>query len=93
MTTPADFTTRTREEIFNIYTAYQSLAKRISDMTDEVTALGGVAGIYGAGGVNWPDQGDGFTLANLTAAYGNIVKLVGAPTTAEKQSIIRTRRD
>ena len=93
MTTPADYTTRTREEIWSIYVQYQALAKRIADLTDEVTAKGGATGIYGTGGVNWPEQGDGFTLADLTSAFTNIVSLVGAPSTAQKQTIIRTRRD
>lgn len=93
MTTPADFTTRTRAELFSIYSQYQALAKRIADMNDEVTARGGVNGIYGAGGVNWPAQGDGFTLADITAAFTALVALVGAPTTAQKQAIIKARQD
>lgn len=93
MTTPADFTTRTRAEIFSIFVAYQQLAKRIADLTDEVTARGGVVGIYGAGGVNWPDQGDGFVLADMVAAFTAIVSLVGTPSATQKQNVIKARKD
>jgi len=92
MATPADFTTRARDEMFSIYAAYQALQRRVADLTDEVTALGGAAGIYGADGSNWPAQPDGFTQANMSAAFTNLTKLVGVPTLAEKQTIIRCRR-
>lgn len=93
MTTPADFTTRTRAEMFNIYTVYQSLAKRINDLNDEVTARGGTAGIYGATGANWPTQGDGFTENDIIAAFNALITLIGTPTTAQKQAIIKARQD
>jgi len=54
MTTAADFTTRSRDEMFSIYQAYQILQRRVQDMSDEVTALGGATGIYGEAGVNFP---------------------------------------
>ena len=44
MTTPADFTTRTRTQMFNVYEAYLSIKSRVTDMNDEVTALGGQGG-------------------------------------------------
>ena len=50
MAIPADFTVRARDEMFNIYVQYQALFRRIEDLNDEVTALGGAAGIYGADG-------------------------------------------
>ena len=93
MTTPADFTTRARTEMFSVYTAYQALQRRVQDLSDEVTALGGATGIYGANGVNWPEQGDGFAYADMTAAFTNLSSLVGAPTLAQKQTIIRCRRE
>lgn len=92
MATSADFTTRARDEMFSIYTAYQALQRRVADLTDEVTALGGAAGIYGADGSKWPAQSDGFDLAAMTAAFTNLTSLVGVPSTAQKQTIIRCRR-
>jgi hypothetical protein len=92
MASSADFTTRARDEMFSIYAAYQALQRRVLDLGDEVTALGGAAGIYGAGGANWPAQGDDFGLADMTAAFTNLNTLVGAPTLAQKQTIIRCRR-
>ena len=50
MATSADFTTRARDEMYSIYTAYQALAKRINDLTDEVNANGGAVGLYGVDG-------------------------------------------
>lgn len=92
MATPADFTTRARDEIYSIYAQYQALFRRIEDLSDEVTALGGVAGIYGADGSKWPAQADGFTMADISNAFTNLTKLVGAPTLAQKQTVIRCRR-
>ena len=92
MTTAADFTTRTRDEMFSIYVAYQVLARRVVDLTDEVTALGGATGIYGAGGVDFPEQGDGFDYGDMVNAFTNLTSLIGEPSTAQKQTIIRTRR-
>jgi hypothetical protein len=92
MATAADFTTRARDEMYAIYSAYQALQRRVLDLRDEVTALGGAAGIYGAAGANWPAQSDDFDLADMTAAFTNLSTLVGAPTLAEKQTIIRCRR-
>jgi len=93
MSTPADFTTRAREEMFSIYEAYQAIQRRVQDLQDEVTALGGTVGIYGADGVNFPVQGDGFDYADMAAAFTNLTKLVAVPTLAEKQTIMRCRRD
>lgn len=92
MATPADFTTRARDEMYIIYTAYQALKKRIDDLTDEVVANGGATGLYGAAGVTFPEQTDGFTYANMTAAFTAITAMVGAPTAAQKTAIIKVRR-
>ena len=91
MTTSADFTTRARTEMFNIYTAYQALQRRVQDLSDEVSAVG-VVNLYGAAGVDFPEQGDGFEYADMVAAFTNIGALVGEPTAEEKQTIIRARR-
>lgn len=93
MATAADFTTRVRGEMFATFQAYQALQRRVADLSDEVTALGGAAGIYGAGGVNFPVQGDGFSFADMTSAFTNLTALVGAPSTAQKQTLIRCRRE
>lgn len=92
MTTPADFTTRARDEMYSIYVAYQQLQRRVQDLVDEVNALGGAAGIYGANAEKWPTQGDGFAYQDMVNAFANLTALVGAPTLAQKQTIIRTRR-
>lgn len=92
MATAADFTTRARDEMYSIYTAYQALGKRVADLTDEVTANGGAVGLYGTAGVNFPAQGDPFTFTDMVAAFTAITSLVGAPTVAQKQSIIKARR-
>ena len=92
MATPADFTTRARDEMFDTLMAYQTLQQRIQRLTDEVTANGGAAGLYGAGGVNFPAQSDGFTYADMTAAFTAITSLVGAPTSAQKNAIWKARR-
>ena len=92
MATVQDFTTRARGEMFNIFTAYQSLQRRIQDMSDEVAAMGGATGLYGADGVNFPEQGDGFSYADMVNAFTNLTALVGVPTTDQKQTIWRTRR-
>ncbi len=92
MATPADFTTRARDEMYTIYTAYQALKKRIDDLTDEVNANGGAAGLYGAGGATFPAQPDGITYADMTAAFTAVTTMVGAPTMAQKNAIIKVRR-
>ena len=92
MATAADFTSRARDEMYSIYTAYQGLKKRVDDLSDEVTANGGAVGLYGTNGVNFPAQGDPFTYADMVAAFTALTSLVGAPTTAQKQSIIKARR-
>ena len=92
MSTPEDFTTRARDEMYNIYSQYQALLKRITDLTDEVTANGGAVGIYGAGGANFPAQSDRFDFADMAAAFTAIVALVGEPTTTQKNAIIVCRR-
>lgn len=93
MTTSQDFTTRTRDELFVVYSQYQALLRRITDLTDEVSALGGATGLYGAGGVNFPAQTDGFTFADMAAAFTALTALVGTPTTSQKNAIIKCRRD
>ena len=92
MATSADFTTRARDEMYSIYTAYQTLARRIGDLADEVNANGGAVGLYGTNGVSFPDQGDGFTFADMVAAFNASTSLIGAPTAAQKSAIIKARR-
>ena len=92
MATPADFTTRARDEMYSIYSAYQALKKRIDDLSDEVDANGGASGLYGQGGVDFPEQADGFTYAEMVAAFQAITALVGAPTDQQKAAIIVCRR-
>lgn len=92
MATPSDFTTRARDEMYGVYTAYQALKKRIDDLSDEVTANGGATGLYGTAGVNFPAQGDAFDYTAMVAAFTALVSLVGAPTAAQKTAIIKCRR-
>ena len=92
MTTPADFTTRARDEMYSIFGAYQALQRRVQDLQDEVAALGGFTGIYGSGGVNFPEQTDGFLYADMTAAGTAILSLVGALSAAQKNAVIKCRR-
>lgn len=92
MATSADFTARARDEMYSIYTAYQALGKRISDLIDEVNANGGAPGLYGTDGVSFPDQGDGFDYDDMVASFLAITGLVGAPTNAQKSAIIKARR-
>jgi len=92
MATRQDFTVRARDEMYAIYSAYQALAKRIDDLSDEVAANGGAAGLYGAGGVDFPAQADGFAFADMVAAFTAITTLVGEPTAGQKSSIIVCRR-
>ena len=92
MATAADFTTRARDEMYSIYTAYQALKKRVDDLTDEVNANGGADGLYGTNGVNFPAQGDGFTFDDIVAAFLASTSLIGAPTAAQKSAIIKARR-
>lgn len=77
--------------MYAIFQQYQALQRRVTDLTDEVTALGGMAGIYG-GGSGFPAQNDGFLYTDMTAAGTAILALVGAPTTAQKNAIIKCRR-
>jgi hypothetical protein len=88
----ADFTTRARDEMFTILTAYQALKKRVDDLTDEVTANGGAAGLYGAAGVNFPAQSDGFDYDDMVAAFQSITAMIGAPTAAQKNALWKSRR-
>lgn len=92
MATPADFTARARDEMYSIYTAYQALGKRVADLTDEVTANGGAVGLYGANGVSFPDQGDGFDFDDMVAAFLASTSLINAPTAEQKNAIIKARR-
>lgn len=91
MATPQDFTVRARDEMYNIYVHYQSLNRRILDLSDEVTALG-VEALYGAGGATFPAQADGFTYADMVAAFMGITSLIGEPTLEQKQAVIKARR-
>lgn len=93
MTTNADLTTRVRTEMHSIFQAYQALERRVTDLSDEVTANGGAVGIYGKDGVDFPEQGDGFSYADMVNALTNLPKLMAESSLAEKQTIIRTRRD
>ena len=93
MATAADFTTRTRDEMFAIYQAYQAIGKRVQDISDEISALGGPTGIYGAGGANFPAQGDGFVYADMVAAYTALTSFVATPSTAQKNAVIKARRE
>jgi hypothetical protein len=92
MTTPADYTTRIRDRIFDAYEAYQALQRRVDDIVNEYNALEGPDGIYGAGSKDWPAQSDGFELNDLTQALNKLDKLVGEPNAAEKKAIIKCRR-
>ncbi len=92
MATSADFTARARDEMYSIYTAYQALKKRVDDLSDEVDANGGADGLYGTNGVNFPDQGDGFTYSDMVAAFTASTSLIGAPSAAQKHAIIKARR-
>lgn len=92
MATPADFTTRARDEMFTIYTAYQALKKRIDDLTDEVNANGGAEGLYGVGGVDFPAQPDGMMFEEIVAAFLAVTESIGAPTPEQKNAIIKARR-
>jgi len=78
--------------MYSIYTAYQALKKRVDDLTDEVNANGGAVGLYGVNGVNFPDQGDGFTYDDMVAAFTASTSLIGAPSAAQKSAIIKARR-
>lgn len=93
MATAADFTTRARGEMFSIYQQYQAISRRVADLTDEVAANGGAAGLYGTNGVNFPAQGDGFSYADMVAAFTALAALVPTPTQAQKNAIIQCRRE
>ena len=90
MTAPADFTTRVRDEMFSMYVAYQVLARRVDDLTDEVVALGGAGDIYDVD--DFPTS-DGITLQDLGAAFVAVTALIGEPTLEQKQAIIKMRRN
>jgi hypothetical protein len=92
MVTVADYTTGTRDRMYQIYVDYLTLLRKVADMTDEVTALGGAAGIYGAAGVDFPEQADGFDYADMVAAFAAVTSLIGAPTAAQKAAVIKARR-
>ena len=93
MTTPADLTTRMRTTMFSIYQDYQKIQRDVQDLTDEVTANGGATGIYGAAGVNFPEQGDAFVYADMTAAFLALTALVPTPTQLQKNALIKARRE
>ena len=92
MATAADFTTRTRDEMFSVYVEYVKLKARIDAIGDEVDANGGAQGLYGVGGADFPEQADGFTYADMVAAFQAITILVGDPTQTQQNAIIKARR-
>lgn len=92
MATAADFTTRARDEMYSVYTAYQALKKRIDDLSDEVDANGGAVGLYGPDMSAFPLQGDGFDVADIAAAFEAVTALIGAPTPEQKMAIVKCRR-
>jgi len=92
MATSQDFTVRARDEIYEIYRTYQNLKRRIDDLTDEVNANGGAVGLYSADMSLFPAQPDGFTDADMIAAFTAITKLLGEPAKDQKNAIIKARR-
>jgi hypothetical protein len=78
--------------MYNIYSDYQALKKRIDDLTDEVDANGGATGLYGSDGANFPEQPDGFTYDQMVDAFLALTALIGAPTSGQKSAIIVCRR-
>lgn len=92
MATKAEFTTRARDEIYAIYSAFQDLNERIGDLVDEVQANGGAAGLYGTSGEDFPPQEDGLTYTQLAAGFAALTALIGEPTTEQKYAIIVCRR-
>ena len=92
MTTKAQYVTRIRDNLTAIGANHRAQVRLIADMNAEVTALGGVAGIFGDPPV-FPEQGDGFELADLVAAFGAITAFSGTPTEAQEQAVLKCRRD
>ena len=92
MTTSAQIVARFRDDITRIANNNKSNARLIEDMNAEVDALGSVAGIFGSPPV-FPEQGDGFELADLIAAFGAITAFSGTPTEAQEEAVLRCRRD
>ena len=92
MTTSAQIVARFRDDITRIANNNKSNARLIEDMNAEVDALGSIAGIFGSPAV-FPEQGDGFELANLVAAFGAITAFSGTPTEAQEQAVLKCRRD
>ena len=92
MTTKAQYVTRIRDNITNIANNDKANARLIADMNAEVAALGGVSGIFGSPPV-FPEQGDGFELADLIAAFGAVTAFSGTPTEAQEEAVLRCRRD
>ena len=92
MTTSAQIATRFREDLTRISNNNKANARLIEDMNAEVTALGSIDGIFGNPPV-FPEQGDGFELADLVAAFAAINSFAGTPTTEQEQAVLRCRRD
>jgi len=92
MTTSAQIVTRFREDITRIFNNNKANARLIEDMNIEVAALGDVDGIFGNPPV-FPEQGDGFELADLVAAFVAINSFSGTPTTEQEEAVLRCRRD
>ena len=92
MTTSAQYVARIRDNITNIGNHHRAQVRLIEDMNAEVDALGSIAGIFGSPAV-FPEQGDGFGLSDLVAAFGAISAFSGTPTEAQEQAVLRCRRD
>ena len=92
MATVADFTARARDEMYSILLAYIAQQQRIQAIADEVEANGGAVGLYGAGGVDFPSQGDGFTFADMAAAFVNLTALIGVPSHEQMLTLWKCRR-
>ena len=92
MTTKAQYVTRIRDNLTTIGANHRAQVRLIEDMNAEVSALGGVDGIFGSPAV-FPEQGDGFELADLVAAFTAITAFSGTPTTGQEEAVLRCRRD
>ena len=89
MTTSADWVTRARTEMYNLYTSHLASARRVVDLVDEVEALGGPALIFVEG---FPPQGDDFDINDMVAAYTAMTALIAEPTQEQKNALIKARR-
>jgi len=78
--------------MFSILLAYIAQQQRIQAIADEVEANGGAVGLYGAGGADFPEQGDGFTFADMAKAFTNLTTLIGVPSHLQTLSLWKCRR-